>query len=82
MQHQFVNATKINLLVKWAGYKDPEWSTLNIDLKRHDLVKEYLKLHDLQRYGLKRSTNAPQPEDNGKRVRFSDAIHNEATETI
>jgi hypothetical protein len=73
--HQIVSDTALNLNIKWHGYKEPEWTGLNISLKRNEAVQEYLAKHDLVKYGLKvdpNDRNAREPAK--KRVRFSSSV--------
>ena len=73
LEHKIINANELNLKIKWAGYKDPEWSKLNLDLKRHSDVKAYLKSHNLEAYGLKRSIEEMKTDSDQlrKKVHFS-----------
>jgi hypothetical protein len=56
------------------GYPEPEWTGLNMSLKRNEVVQEYLEKHGLaKQFGLSNkerqgSTDTQQP---GKKVRFS-----------
>jgi len=73
--HQIVTDTTLNLNIKWHGYKEPEWTGLNISLKRNEAVQEYLATHNLVKYGLKvdpNDRNAREPAK--KRVRFSSSV--------
>jgi hypothetical protein len=65
----------INLNIKWHGYKDPTWNSLNISLKKNGAVQKYLKTHGLEKYGLManpedRDTREPKK----KRVSFSSSV--------
>jgi hypothetical protein len=71
LNHDIKNAKQINLLIKWVGYKDPEWSGINIDLKRMDILKQYLKNHSLESYGQKRTIDDQLTQEPKKKVRFS-----------
>jgi hypothetical protein len=73
LNHELKNAKQLNLLIKWVGYKEPEWSGINIDLKRMDIVKQYLKTHSLESesYGQKRTLEEQLVQEPKKKVRFS-----------
>jgi hypothetical protein len=77
LRHEIKGANQLNLLIKWAGDKQPEWSGLNIDLKRNSDIQAYLKKHGLEEYGLKKPIDQDAPywqdpdEVQEKRVSFS-----------
>jgi hypothetical protein len=76
--HEIVGETSkrtLNLNIKWHGYKDTEWSSLNISLKKNGAVQEYLKANSLEQFGLKTVPNANgKDEPPKKRVRFSSSV--------
>jgi len=78
LNHEIIGlkVNSLNLLIKWHGYKDPTWTSLNISLKRNEAVQEYLKLHDLTKFGLKEKINEDN-EPKKKRVRFSTSVKND-----
>jgi hypothetical protein len=61
---------QLNLQIKWHGYKELEWTGLNMSLKRNVQVQQYLKAKGLEKFGLPPSTE-PTAEPQKKRVRFS-----------
>jgi hypothetical protein len=75
INHEIINSNgknSLNLNIKWYGYKQPELSGMNMSLKKNEKVKEYLKVNDLQKYGLKDDTEDVEPMK--KRVRFSSTV--------
>jgi hypothetical protein len=62
---------KLNLHVKWHGYKQPEWTAINASLKRNIVVKDYLKQHKLNQW-IENKEVEEQPKV--KKVRFSTRI--------
>jgi hypothetical protein len=61
----------LDLRIKWMGYKEPEWTGMNISLKRNSTVKDYLKAKELDsQFGLSEKDNA-ESEPQAKRIRFS-----------
>jgi len=59
--HERKGSNQLNLLIKWAGDKTPEWSGLKLDLKRNSDVQAYLKKHSLEEYGIKRPIDEDAP---------------------
>jgi hypothetical protein len=76
LNHEIKNAKQLNLLIKWVGYKEPEWSGINLELKRMDIVKQYLKNHSLESYGQKRTITDQLAQEPKKKVRFSATCNN------
>ena len=76
--HEIVGETSkrtLNLNIKWHGYKDTEWSSLNISLKKNGAVQDYLKANSLEQFGLKTVPNANGKDElPKKRVRFSSSV--------
>jgi hypothetical protein len=61
LRHEIKGANQLNLLIKWAGDKQPEWSGLNMDLKRNSDIQAYLKKRGLEDYGLKNPVDQDAP---------------------
>jgi len=65
----------LDLEIKWYGYKDPEWSSLNIDLKKNETIQAYLEQQGLTQFGLKDKLTTNDGETSPKkRVRFSSCV--------
>ena len=78
LDHEIItinNKPNLNLKIKWFGYKEPEMTGINISLKRNKIIKEYLKLKNLEKFGtLKKDDrgyeNPSESENKPKRARF------------
>jgi hypothetical protein len=80
IQHELVQTRSkpvLNLQIKWHGYAEPEWTAMNISLKRNEAVQEYLKAKGLDRFGLHQQPDKSEPPK--KRVRFSSSVPEEST---
>ena len=72
---------KLNLHVKWHGYKQPEWTAINASLKKNIIVQRYLRHHKLNKW-LENQAIEEQPlvkrvrfQPIKKRVRFSTRVN-------
>jgi hypothetical protein len=75
VNHELVEVKKtpvLNLLIKWHGYKEPTWNSLNSSLKKNEAVQEYLIAKGLQRFGFK--SHKEDTERKHKRVTFSASV--------
>ena len=74
LHHNIVD-NKLNLYIKWHGYKAPEWTGLDSTLRNNEAVQEYLEDHQLTRFGNKRprETNSA-TEMQKKKVKWSSSV--------
>jgi hypothetical protein len=82
LEHKIVtvnNKPMLNLRIKWHGYKEPEWTGLNISLKRNLAVIEYLEANSLESFKLPKGKSTENSEElntnaKTKRVTFSSSV--------
>ena len=85
VEHRIINIkgrkSSLDLHIKWLGYPNPEWTGLNISLKRNYIVQEYLEREGLaKQFGLTSKEKAENKDQEGtpikpnviKKVRFID----------
>jgi hypothetical protein len=75
LSHEIVNVNgkdKLNLNIRWFGFKETSMTGMNISLKKNEKVNDYLKANGLKRFSLKDVTEDIEPKR--KRVRFSASV--------
>ena len=72
LNHNIVDS-KLNLLIKWHGYTNPDWTGMDSTLRNNEAVQEYLELHQLTRFGNKRTTDTTE-KGKRKKVKWSSSV--------
>jgi hypothetical protein len=75
LNHEIININgkdKLNLNIRWFGFKETSMTGMNISLKKNEKVNDYFKAKGLIKFGLKDSTEDMEPKR--KRVRFSASV--------
>jgi hypothetical protein len=75
LNHEIINVNgkdKLNLNIRWFGFKETSMTGMNISLKKNEKANGYLKAKGLKKFGLKDSTEDMEPKR--KRVRFSASV--------
>jgi hypothetical protein len=72
----------MDLKVKWIGNRSPEWTGLNMSLKRNEIVQKYLGIHNLiEKFGIKqKATEQIGNTKPDKRVRFNPSLDDKSME--
>jgi hypothetical protein len=78
LDHEVVVQNKkqvLNLNIKWQGYPDDEWNSMNTTLQDNGIVQKYLSDYGLEKFGRKPKRTSTsvlsQPVTAVKRVKFS-----------